>query len=324
MDQDGVESLAGKPGRRHETSSSGREEDSGDGGSAGVSHCALCHCPTGLSTSSQLLFLKNSSFLRSQRHLKTAISSLYTTNSYQCLQQFSALLGFTFHSKALPWIVFSESDPLAQQVLASALGGECGVAQVGVTLLDRLDMAEVVKDCICPSKPPDSSADNLPMCSSGIGQDSVLADMAFSSLLRETEPLAQLALASAQSLFQSLIPIPNPESTAADSVSSHAASVPVPFQRVCLLLRQHLHWIPTTCLDRLPWQWVGHYHGCVIRTCTIGPQSKVVCVGVSSVPIDALLRWYQQASLLKQLHLQLEPTTSDIQRLLTHVLTLQC
>ena len=379
-------------------------------------HCAVPRCPSSFSTPAQLLRLRNDSFSRRQSHLKASLSNLTLKPSYSYLQQFSAVVGFiASHSQALlPGIVVSEQDPLAVPVLASILGRECGVDKEGVTLLDRLDLPEVIGDwlantdeCDRCSKPIQGStgtgslshfeankvvattvftgysnpgsvmmeslssvvADDKAVAttkfassgsqgSTGIrnsslaanvavsstmfaglsnprsqeytcrGSSSVVAvDMAVSSILQETERLAHLALSSVQTLFQSLGPIPIPHSSAVDEVSRCVSldTVPVQFQRVCLVLRQHIYWVPASQLDWLPWQRVQNDNdeSCVVQTCTIGPSCNVRCVSVSYFPLERLIRWYQMVNFFRQLQLQIEPTTSDIQRLLMAISTLK-
>jgi hypothetical protein len=382
-------------------------------------HCAVSRCPSSFSTPAQLLRLRNDSFFRHQSHLKASLSNLTLKPSYSYLQQFSAVVGFiASHSQALlPGIVVSEQDPLAGPALASILGRECGVDEEGVTLLDRLDLPEVIGDwlantheCDRCSKPmqrstgagtlshfeanrvvvattvfsnpgsvtmeslspsvvtDDKAVATTKFASSGsqgstgirnsslvadvavadvavsstkfaglsdphsqeytcMGGSSVVAvDMAMSSILQDTERLAHLALSSVQTLFQSLGAIPIPRSSAVDEVSRCVSldTVPVHFQRVCLLLRQHIYWVPASQLDWLPWQRVQNNNdeSCVVQTCTVGPSCTVRCVSVSCFPLECLLRWYQMVNFFRQLQLQIEPTTSDIQRLLTDILTL--
>ena len=277
--------------------------------------------PTSFSTSAQLLRLRTDSFLRHQSHLCSSLSSLFRTSSYTCLLQYSAVVGFTSHSQFLPWIVFSEPDPLAQPALVSILGAECGIGESCVVMLDSLDLAEVIGDFLNSAKFTSSSSSHG-VSRLGGGSQEVVADMALSSLLDDTERLAQLALSSVQSLFQSVGPVPIPPSSVGKVLSCSSSSDPVPFQRVCLLLRQHLYWVPSSQLDRLPWQQPEHNNG-LIQTCTIGPQSRVKCVSLSRVPLEHLLRWYQMVTFFRQLNLQIEPTTSDIRHLVAQILTLE-
>lgn len=281
---------------------------------------AVSRPPASFSTSAQLLRLRHDSFFHHQSLLRSSLSSLCPRLSCSDLQQYSAVVGFTTsHSRfLLPWIVFSEPDSLARAALGSILGSECGVGEEGVVLLDRLDLTELVGNFLSTAAKFDST---------GVGSLSVVGvDMALSSLLQDTERLAAgLALSSVQSLFQSVGPIPIPQTARVGKVSSRFPSdaVPVPFQRVCLLLRQHFYWVPTSQLDQLPWKQIeSDDRSCVIRTCAIGQQSGVKCVSLSHLPLQRLIRWYQVVNFFQQLNLQIEPATSDIQHLLTDILTL--
>ena len=341
--------------------------------------CAVSRSPAGFLTPAQLLRLRNESFFRKQSDLKSSLSVVFLKPSYSYLQQYSAVVGFTTSGSQaliLPWIVVSEQDPLARPALVSILGRNSGVGEEGVSLLDRLDLTEVIGDWVASNKSEHSSkpsqgsvclgsssnfgpaltvsttvssnhsylgstgvADSVLFTGSanprsstgnqgftGMGSSSLVAvDMAVSSLLQDTERLSHLALSSVQTLFQPLSPIPIPQSST--SVKEEVPSldtVPIPFQRVCLLLRQHFYWISGSKLEQLPWQQIENNDNdlCVVRSCTIGPQSGVKCVGVSRFPLERLLRWYQTINFFRQLHLQLEPANSDIHRLLTDILTL--
>ena len=317
-----VKSSADKPRNYNETTSdsnrqdmedSAREQDPEPAERRGI---VVCRTPASFSTSAQLLSLKISDFLRRQHHLHSSLSSLSLDSApYQFLQQYSAVVGFTTHSETPPWIVASGTDPLAQPTLVSLLGSQCGIGEPGAALLDRLDLSEIVGDLLLPD------ATSSPPLSQGFGRSSsgAVVDMAVSSVLSDTERLAEFAVCSVQSLFQSAGPIPNPHSP----MGVDSSSVPVPFHRVCLLLRQHLHWIPMSQMDLLPWQRTERKRGCVIRMCTIGPQGGVRCVSLSCLPLEGLLGWYQMARLCRQLHIPMEPAGSDIHRLLSDILTPQ-
>ena len=266
----------------------------------------ICHTPQTFLTPSQLLQLRFGHFLALQKQLKSSLSLLSTKPSSTTLKNYVAIVGSTSQPRLLSHIAFSDTDPIAKPALSSLLGPGVDINTEQVILLDRLDIAELIGEESTATKTPPSFT--LQASGRGLQSQTLVADMVVSSLLQDASQCSEVALSSVQSLFQCAGPIPVP--------ALRGSSVPVPFHRVCLLLRQHLYWVPTSNLNSLNRKREGH--GNQVDTFLCGPRGVVRCVCVTDLHIEELMTWYQM-TLARQLLLHIEPT-SDIWNSLSCIL----
>lgn len=270
------------------------------------------YTPFSFHTSAQLLHLKNKDFLKLQTQFKSLLSLLIVQHDYKTLDQYSAVVGFTSEPQHLP-IVFSSVDPIAQSALSAIMGNFSGFDR-DILLLDRLDLAEYIGDCLVS---PNVGTFTTSQQVVSLQSQGIMVDAAFSSLLYDACQVAKVAAHSIDSLFKYPGPvlIPSPSVLPNSIPVCNQLSVPIPFQRVCMLLQQHLYWIPTPELHSF--QGV-HGNKCRPQSFMCGPHNAVQCIGMSHVPLEDLLEWYQM-TLAKRLLLHMEPT-SDIWQLLRNIL----
>ena len=277
----------------------------------------LWYTPSSFNTPSQLLHLRFQLFLSIQRHFTSTLSLLSLRPTYRALQQYSAIVGFSSQPQDLP-VAFSDADPIAQSVLSSIVGTPLESGAAEVTLLDRLDLAEYLGDYLVSQTQPSQNT-----LSRGLLPNDAMVDITVSSLMQDTYPVAKLAFCSLQSLFQCLEPVPIPsQNISFEPIPYHSlSSAPVPFQRVVLVLQQHIYWIPSHQLSALLQRQTMHgseYQQSHSQHFTCGSRREVECVGVSCFPLQVLLQWYQMA-LAKRMLPQVE-SSSDVWRLLRAIL----
>ena len=265
----------------------------------------LSYTPPSFHTAAQLLQLRFQIFLQLQAQLNSSLSLLFLRPSYAILKQFSAVVGFTSQPQLLP-IVFSDADPIAHSVISTIIGSSAALHQDAV-LLDRLDLAEFLGDHLSFTNP--SPNDFTSQFFSTREVQSHSADNAISSLLQDACQVAEFAVLSVHSLFQCLgpVPIPSPHTLVGQVPCCNRLPVAIPFQRVCLSLQQHLHWVPSFQLVSLAQRPTVTRDSSDTFVC--GAHDKVEFVCVSNLPLESLFEWYQMM-LAEQLLPQIEPTAN--------------
>lgn len=274
------------------------------------------YTPSSFHTSAQLLHLKYQHFLHLQTQFKSMLSLLIVQHDYNILKQHSAVIAFTSEPHHLP-IVFSNVDPIALSALSAITGNFSGFDR-DIFLLDRLDMAEYVgQSLVSPNMSACTSASQQVVSQQSQG---ALVDAAISSLLHGACQVAQVAAHSIDSLFKYPEPVFIPsQSMLPNSIPvCNQSSVSIPFQRVCLLLQQHLYWVPNSQLNSLHCQDEQHRNKCRLQSFTCGSHDEVQCVSIAQIPLENLLKWYQ-LTLAKHLLPHTEPT-SDIWDVLGNIL----
>jgi hypothetical protein len=266
----------------------------------------LSYTPPSFLTAAQLLQLRFRLFLVFQTQFKSSLTLLSLSPSYAILKQFSAVVGFTSQPQLLP-IVFSDTDPIAHSVVSTIIGSAPSFHQDAV-LLDKLDLAEFLGDDFASTKPSPNDCTSQHTSRGEVQSRGV--DIAVSSLLQDACKVAELAVLSVHSLFQCLGPIPSSHASAGPLLYCNRLQVPVPFQRVCLSLQQHLHWVPSTQLVSLPQkQTVKRENNHTTHSFVCGSHNTVEFVCVANFPLERLFEWYQVMS-AEQLLPQIEPTSS--------------
>lgn len=268
------------------------------------------YTPSSFHTSAQLLQLKYQYFHNLQMQFKSMLSLLIVQHDCNILKQHSPVVGFTSEPDHLP-IVFSSVDPIALSALSVITGNFSGFDR-DMFLLDRLDLAEYVGQSLVSSNMTSTSQHVVNQQSQG-----ALVDVAVSSLLYGACQVAQVAAHSIDSLFKYPEPVFTPsQSTLPNSIPvCNQSSVPIPFQRVCLLLQQHLYWVPNSQLNSLHRQDEQHRR---LQSFPCGSHDEVQCVSIAQIPLEDLLKWYQMI-LAKHILPNIEPT-SDIWDVLTNIL----
>ena len=282
----------------------------------------LYHTPSSFCTSAQLLYLRCQLFTTCQTQIKSALSLLFMQPAYTALEGYSAVVGFTSQPQSLP-IIFSDTDPIALSAL-SAIVQRCSAIDRNVVLLDRLDLAEYVGKHLVATEPSSNACASRHTFSRGIRVPEAMVDIIVSSLLQDTCRVAEFAIHSMHCLLRCLKPalVPSPFTSLNSVPYCNQSPVPVPFQRVCLLLQQHLYWIPSAQLNTLHQKHVVHKNDCrhSMMSFTCGSRNEVECVCISGFPLEILLEWYQK-TLAEHLLPHTEPT-SDVWNLLRNILTL--
>ena len=264
------------------------------------------YTPSSFHTSAQLLHLKHQHFLELQTQFKSMLSLLIVQHDNNILKQHSPVVGFTSEPQHLP-IVFSDVDPIALSALSAITGNFSGFDR-DIFLLDRLDLAEYVGHSLVSS--------DVSVCTSTSQQvgsrqsEGAIVDAAISSLLNGACQVAEVAAHSIDSLFKypGSVFIPSPSVLPNSIPVRNQSSVPVPFQRVCLLLQQHLYWLPNSQLNSLHCQDVQPGNESGLQSFTCGSHDEVQCISITHFPLESLLKWYQ-LTLTKHLLPHIEHTS---------------